>query len=154
MTGEDQQVKKVTDAQTKITDALKTNYEKQEKLSQIHWMAEAEMPRIAFQNILDNWFKTAQSVTDTVAYAQTIAVTDGKKSVTPMKVDYGKAPVLETADFTSIKFTGGSQDQSKTGNSETQKVAVAVDVTISPSKDSGVIVSQQQAKTYGLGGAI
>ena len=112
------------------------------------------MPRIAFQNVLDNWFKTAQAVTDTVAYAQTISVTDGALSAQPMKVDYSNIPQLTSADFSSIRFTGGGATQSGVNKEKTgeQKVAVAVDVKVTPSKEFNTIVSQNQAVTLAMGG--
>lgn len=106
------------DAYTTLTERIVAEWTKQEAAGITHYTALSEMARTEMQKLMDDWYATAEYITGTIAYNQTITVTDGVQAAEPIAFAGTAAPQLTTIDLSGIKLLGGGTDGGSSGGQQ------------------------------------
>lgn len=145
-------VNKITDENKKIQDAYAAGYVALEKLTLTHETAEAEMARIKYQSILDVAGQTKNWLGSNPLIQKQAVLSKNGYDIDISPLPNVTVPRLASADFGSIKLTGGAEGNSGGGNTTNTTNNVYVTTKDNPNAVAKG-VSQALANQKALGGA-
>jgi hypothetical protein len=143
---------KVSEENKKIQDAYQAGYVALEKLTLTHETAESEMARIKYQSILDVAGQTKNWLGSNPLIQKQAVLSKNGYDIDISPLPNVTVPRLSSADFGSVKLTGGNEGNSSGGNTTNTTNNVYVTTKDNPQAVAKG-VSQALANQNALGGA-